>query len=1307
MRHTIRQLVRACRTQREVRKTDHVCEGLEERRLLSGTWSKVSTPLPTAGAQLMLLLTDGSIMVHGGAHGVSPIWEKLTPVNGSYINGTWSSLASMNVGRLYFASNVLTSGNVFLVGGEYATDASFSRSGEVYDPVADSWTMTPNFPDSRFGDDPSELLPDGTVLTGDLGNSNTYIYNPTTNTWTRTGSKLRGDRSDEETWVTLPDHSILSYDVFASLSSGSGSAQRYIPSTGQWVDAGTLPFLLNESDEGDELGPGLVLPDGRVWMTGANGSTAFYTPSTNKWSAGPSIPGGLVASDDPAAMMPNGHVLIAVSPEEVSDDFLGPTTVYEFDPVAGTYTNVTPSVSGFSTGGNAFIANMLVLPTGQIAFSNESTTIAIYTPFGSPAASQKPTITSIANISGNTFLLGGLQLNGTSEGANYGDDNGMAENYPIIKLVDTSNHTLFARSTNWSLTGVPIATPETVQFTLPTGSSPSVYLVTSIANGIPSPTVLDVMMGAITTANVTIQMSGSSVQVLADGTSIGTFSTSTFSAVMVSGDSLADTITINTTLGSSIPMYVDGGGGDDLIRIVGDTSPTTVNGGDGDDEIDFSPVNHNLANITGVVSVQGGAGNDIVMPFDTSFTTTTAYTATSTTLTRPGFVGLMYASDLESVAILPGSTLDTLSIDDSADATAHSATIAYAGGVASVAGLVRGTITWNPAQLGAVSIKSGTAADTLAITGIGSPTTIDSAGGADIIKVGSTTAGGLQNILNTLTITNTPALSTVTVDDSGDATAQTANVDVAGTLELISTVAPSLIRLTSARISSATLRTGGGDDVVNVLRNNISLSVTNNAGTDTVNLGAVAASGLQGITTKVTITDPPSFTNVNFNDTGDTTARTIAITSSGGVTSIAGLAPVTLSFNTSDTNLTSLTTGSASDTVNVKQSQNVLTFNSAGGADFINVGTATAGVQGIIAPLTITDTAGLSQLTIDDTGDSTAQTPTLDASSVTGLAPAAISWTAGQVNFITFVGGAGNDTINVAGTGPAATTQVNGGKGTDTINVNETDPNDPVIIVPSAGNDVINVNADGVGAAGALFSNTQQIGALTVGDNGTAALSASGNVVLTTPSLSLSANSTLDVANDTLIVDYTGVSPMDNIRTEIGAGFNGGAWTGPQITSSTARGDATSRHALGYAEASSLGVSQFKGQSVDATSVIIQYTRYGDNNLDGTIDIGNDFGLLVDGLASPGASTWIQGDYTYDGKVDLGNDFNLFLVEYLNAMTPAAAPAQEGVPAAARVAPGGTVAATQYQSVMRPNAGPSVNDDSGAGLFGDSDNVLL
>src|SRR5947208_2767500 len=83
-------------------------------------WQPLNNPAGfTAGA--MLLLTDGSVIVHS-EQGNSSQWSKLTPdANGSYVNGTWKPIAPMPAGYapLYFASAVLPDGRVLIEGGEY------------------------------------------------------------------------------------------------------------------------------------------------------------------------------------------------------------------------------------------------------------------------------------------------------------------------------------------------------------------------------------------------------------------------------------------------------------------------------------------------------------------------------------------------------------------------------------------------------------------------------------------------------------------------------------------------------------------------------------------------------------------------------------------------------------------------------------------------------------------------------------------------------------------------------------------------------------------------------------------------------------------------------------------------------------------------------------------------------------------------------------------------------------------------------------------------------------------------------------
>src|SRR3954447_9981076 len=64
-------------------------------RIEAQTWTPLTHTAPI-GAGTSLLLTDGTVLVHQSC---SSVWYRLTPdATGSYINGTWSAIASLPAG---------------------------------------------------------------------------------------------------------------------------------------------------------------------------------------------------------------------------------------------------------------------------------------------------------------------------------------------------------------------------------------------------------------------------------------------------------------------------------------------------------------------------------------------------------------------------------------------------------------------------------------------------------------------------------------------------------------------------------------------------------------------------------------------------------------------------------------------------------------------------------------------------------------------------------------------------------------------------------------------------------------------------------------------------------------------------------------------------------------------------------------------------------------------------------------------------------------------------------------------------------
>jgi Kelch motif len=447
------------------------------------TWTPLTNLAPGATGT-MLLLTDGTVMVQGVNPGNN--WMQLVPdANGSYINGTWSDLASMSIPRLYYASHVLPNGQVWLLGGEYsgfALPENLTNTGEKYDPLNDSWSPIATYPEASFGDDPSMLLNGGQILAGSRSTNNTYLYDVASDSWAFAASKFYDDRSDEEGWVKLADGRVLTYDIFFSVTNNGSYAEIYDPGSNSWSSIspsdgtanGFIPQL-SSANVNFELGPLIRLRGGRVFVIGATGHTALYTPSTNTWAAGPDILGTFMGSkvlfgadDAPAALMPNGHVLFAADAIPTLSLFSPPTQLFDFDPFTDTISSVHPPIpDDVLQAQPSYVTRMLVLPTGQVLFSDPTEQLWIYTPEGAPNELSRPQISKITYEGGGIFILRGKQLNGQSAGSAYGDDVESDENYPIVQLTSTTGQVFYARTTNWSSTSVGMAVRrESVDFTL-------------------------------------------------------------------------------------------------------------------------------------------------------------------------------------------------------------------------------------------------------------------------------------------------------------------------------------------------------------------------------------------------------------------------------------------------------------------------------------------------------------------------------------------------------------------------------------------------------------------------------------------------------------------------------------------------------------------------------------------------------------------------------------------------------------------------------------------------------------------------
>lgn len=462
-----------------------------------GSWQTLSQP-PPFYPDVALLLTDGTLMVHGDS---SSDWWRFAPdATGSYVNGSWSRLASMPLGYAptYFGSAVLPSGSVVVIGGEYNHGAdAWTNLGFVYDPVVDAWTplLAPEAWASNaygVGDTPTVVLPNGVLMIGTAGSNAQALLDPRTLTFTLTGAG-KNDSNAEEGWTLLPNGKVLTVDVTAAPKS-----ELYDPATGSWSSAGVTAVTIADKAVG-EVGPAILMPNGSVFAMGATAHNAIYQ-ADGTWIAGPDFPfasvnagdaglidaGELDIADGTAVLLTNGHVLCAASP----GDYSRPATFLEFDGTNLTPLPPTPNVLN-DTSFNIFL---VPLPSGQVIAIDRSLDIEIFTPNGGPDPSWAPTITTAPATAarGSTNMVSGTQLNGLSQACAYGDDFQCATNFPLVRITNLgSAHVFYARTHDHSTMGVatgttPVLTLFDVGPNIETGAS----TLEVVANGIASPTVL-------------------------------------------------------------------------------------------------------------------------------------------------------------------------------------------------------------------------------------------------------------------------------------------------------------------------------------------------------------------------------------------------------------------------------------------------------------------------------------------------------------------------------------------------------------------------------------------------------------------------------------------------------------------------------------------------------------------------------------------------------------------------------------------------------------------------------------------------
>ncbi len=672
----------------------------------------------------MLQLRDGRILVHEEQSGDLTAWHILTPDStGSYINGTWSSGGHLpsGYGPNYFGSQVLLDGKTVVIeGGEYNLGKQdWTNLGAIGTISGSSLTWVSNSPPagwSTIGDAESVILPDGTYMQANCCTAQNDLFNGP-NSWTATGS-VNQSNNDESGFTQLTNDLVLTVDTKSSANCNTSvGSELYSQATGVWSCGPNLPVqLYNPADE--EMGAAVMMYNNQVLQFGGNiNATAIYDVATNTWSVGPTPPGGLDQADGPSALEPNGKVLAMLSPGL----FQSGCQFVEYDPVANTLTNTANPTN--CPGDSSYVGHLMILPTGQIMFTDFSGLVEIYTPAPGVVAGVAPTINPLSGAVGSPStnnVLSGTQLNGLTQNNAYGDDYQGFTNYPLVQFVQVAapNNVYYATTHNESTHSIAPGTSASTEFDVPAGLPAGNYTVYAIANGIQSnpitvqvaagftlsasPAFVNVAPGGSTTSTITVNAEqGFSGSVTLSASGLPTGVTATFSPnPATSTSTLTLTASGSAAPGTSTVTVLGMSGSINTSTTVSLTVAPLINGS----QISVSPTALSFGT---VLVAQSSKPKTVTLANNSSSTLYISNVATSGDFTQTSTCGATLAAGKSctiSVTFTPtqtGSRTGTLSISD--NGTDSPQTVSLSGTGKAQAALTPASATYSKTKVGKTS----------------------------------------------------------------------------------------------------------------------------------------------------------------------------------------------------------------------------------------------------------------------------------------------------------------------------------------------------------------------------------------------------------------------------------------------------------------------------------------------------------------------------------------------------------------------------------------------------------------------------
>jgi Abnormal spindle-like microcephaly-assoc'd, ASPM-SPD-2-Hydin/Kelch motif/Galactose oxidase, central domain len=306
---------------------------------VQGQWTSSGAMQTGRELNAQVRVAGGKVLSIGGADNSGNILNSAEVYSSA--SEKWTLTGSMAQARDSFPAVVLTNGKV-LVSGGVGTGNVILSSAELYDPTTGAWSSAGSLSVARAAHT-ATLLPGGKVLvtggcialTCSPATAVSELYDPTSNTWSTTGS-LNTARHFH-TAVLLKTGKVLAVGGAGPLS----SCELYSPTTGKWTNAAS-------TNAGRYLNTTTLLADGKVLVAGgANGrypvnSAEIYDPTAKTWTLTGNMKSGRYAHT--AALLPDSTVVVAggvgqsISCGKACTGYIPFSKVDVYNEAAGTFT---------------------------------------------------------------------------------------------------------------------------------------------------------------------------------------------------------------------------------------------------------------------------------------------------------------------------------------------------------------------------------------------------------------------------------------------------------------------------------------------------------------------------------------------------------------------------------------------------------------------------------------------------------------------------------------------------------------------------------------------------------------------------------------------------------------------------------------------------------------------------------------------------------------------------------------------------------------------------------------------------------